>query len=103
MQDELSLPPFSQCYLGSAVPRDISTACLPLCLLGAPALAALPGKMLWAEGVPVAHSHWISAPLGGPALENSTGAGGAELPLPLMCCCGVKEKGGSFSVGLCLP
>lgn len=30
MQDVLSLPLFAQCYLGCAVTRDISTACLPL-------------------------------------------------------------------------
>lgn len=43
-----------------------------------------------------------SLPLGEPELGHFTGAGGAELPLPLMGCCGIKEMGKGFSVGLCL-
>ena len=86
VRDVLPLPPFSQCYLGFAITRDISMPCLPLLLLETP--PALPGPSLQdalEEGAGCALLLPAPSPLAGPPMDSFTGlpaggAGGAELP-----------------------
>jgi len=87
VQDLLALPPFSQCYVGFAVPRDISMTCLPLPLLESPPAQPWPSQQdALEEGAGCGSLLPAPSPSAELPMDDSftslpaVGAGGAELP-----------------------